>query len=630
MLSKQVISKLLLAAIALVATVACGAEEAAEPAAPEQPAAARAAEDAAVPQAPTGQTGAAKSAAQPKGATGEVAKAADPAKPKAGEAAMAAAPAAAPKGAQAAADPQAAMVRKTTRTGPTGTALDLHDTQTLTMPGYGVGYGNAPWRDGGGNSEFGEAVYGTLLVLNPKNELLPWLAASWESNDTFDVWTFKLREDAVYQDGTPFTAADVKAYWEHGAKPENIIAWGGTSLYLADVKGWGELRGGDVTVSEGLVVIDDHTLQVNLGRSYPTWATHVAAFNAGFSKLDQVLSEEEWWTHPIGVGPYSLVGDPDTGNKVLTRVEIAGGQWWGGDSIIDKMFLPVVPDNQVKVIMMENGELDILVLDDPTWAAASADPGHPFHNLLRPIGNAGLWYMQPNISLAPMQDVFVRRALAHGADMQTIISAVMGPLTKKATGILSPTLPCGNPAALGHVYDPDLARQELAESSYGSGQNLPVINIDLARPEIINMTAAVKEYWKDNLGAVLDILRRERGMPRRDGSQLRRFSGGAIFPDELQLLDQFTRKDIGVLAGGDPSEFVVLDSLVAHARSLPMDHPDRCLAYDAVSQEYMSRVFMIPFHWDLIKRWAVQPWVKGFQTHLYGNVPVYDMYIQAH
>ena len=49
-----------------------------------------------------------------------------------------------------------------------------------------------------------------------------------------------------------------------------------------------------------------------------------------------------------------------------------------------------------------------------------------------------------------------------------------------------------------------------------------------------------------------------------------------------------------------------------------MDHPDRCLAYDAVSQEYMSRVFMIPFHWDLIKRWAVQSWVKGFQTHLYG------------
>jgi len=144
------------------------------------------------------------------------------------------------------------------------------------------------------------------------------------------------------------------------------------------------------------------------------------------------------------------------------------------------------------------------------------------------------------------------------------------------------------------------------------------------------MVVAMKEYWKDNLGAELDILKRERGTPRRDNSQIRRFSGGAIFPDELQLLDQFTRSDIGVLAGGDPSEFVILDGLMAHARSLPMDHPDRCLAYDAVSLEYMSRVFMIPFHWDLIKRWAVQPWVKGFDTHLYGNVPFNEMFIEKH
>ena len=54
----------------------------------------------------------------------------------------------------------------------------------------------------------------------------PWIATSWESNDDFTVWTYKLREDAVFQDGTPLTAADFKAYWEHGAKPENIVAWG--------------------------------------------------------------------------------------------------------------------------------------------------------------------------------------------------------------------------------------------------------------------------------------------------------------------------------------------------------------------------------------------------------------------
>jgi ABC-type transport system substrate-binding protein len=384
-------------------------------------------------------------------------------------------------------------------------------------------------------------------------------------------------------------------------------------------------------VSEGLVVIDDHTLQVNLGRSYPTWATHVTAFNAGFSKLDQVLStDEEWWAHPIAIGPYSLVGDPDSGDKVLTRVELVGGQWWGEDSTIDKVVLPVIRDGQVRVIMMENGELDISILDPPTWAAASSDPNHPFNKMLRPVGNAGLWYMQPNLSMAPMEDLLVRQALANGVDMQTIITAVMGPGTLKATGILSPTLPCGDITATGHIYDPDLARLRLAGSTYASADNLPVLRVDVHHPPIVNAMVPVKEYWKDNLGVELDILKRESGMPRRTDAQIRRFSGGATFPDELQLLDQFTRRDIGVLAGGDPSEFVILDSLMAYASSLPPDHPDRCLAYDAVSLEYMSRVFMIPFDWHLIKRWAVQPWVKGFENHLYGNPPYNKMFIEKH
>ena len=67
-------------------------------------------------------------------------------------------------------------------------------------------------------------------MLNEKSEALPWIATAITSNDDLTVWTMKLREDAVFQDGTPITAADFKAYWEHGAKPENIVAWGGASL----------------------------------------------------------------------------------------------------------------------------------------------------------------------------------------------------------------------------------------------------------------------------------------------------------------------------------------------------------------------------------------------------------------
>ena len=512
--------------------------------------------------------------------------------------------------------------------------LNLHDKQEITMVGpWGeVGYGNVPWRDGGGNSFFGKNVYGTMLGLNPDNQIIPWIATAWESNDDFTVWTYKLREDAVFQDGTPLTAADFKAYWEHGAKPENIVAWGGASRYISEIMGWDELKAGDVTKAEGLVALDDHTLQITLTAPLATWSTHLIAWNTGISKLEQVLAEEEWWRAPIGAGPYMLQQDPDTDVKVMTRVGLAGGQWWGGENIIDKVYMPRIPDSQVKTIMFENGEVDIYTfVDEPTWAAAAVDPYHYFHDKLRPIGNAGVWFNIPVLTMAPMEDLYVRKSLAQGADMQTIISAVMGPLTKKATGYISPTLPCGNPAASGHAYDPDLARQYLGESTYGSAANLGVLKIDLGRSEIISMTVAMREYWKDNLDVDLDILKVERGMPRRDDSQFRRASGGATFPDELTVQDIFVSRDSYVLEDtGDTTQFTELDALAAYARSLPIGHPDRCAALNATEEHYMDRVYIIPYHWDLIRRWAIQPWVKGFYSHLYGLAPFYDMYVEKH
>ena len=65
---------------------------------------------------------------------------------------------------------------------------------------------------------------------------------SHTANEDYTVYIMKLREDAIWQDGTPVMAAQIKAFWEHGAKPENIAAWGGASLDLGEIKGWNELR----------------------------------------------------------------------------------------------------------------------------------------------------------------------------------------------------------------------------------------------------------------------------------------------------------------------------------------------------------------------------------------------------
>ena len=481
---------------------------------------------------------------------------------------------------------------------PAGTRL--HDPQEIRVPnGHG---GVAPWRDGGGQRIFSTWVYGTVYQIDESGVIRPYIGISHEVNDAKTVWTVKLREDAVFQDGTPITAADFKAYWEHGAKPENIVAWGGASLSIGDILGWEELRAGDVTEAEGLVVIDDQTLEVTTVIPFPTWPLAMASWHSGISKLDQVLEDEEWFTHPIAAGPYKWTTDPDTRQYVA---EADAAEFWGPSPNIKKLHGMNITDNQVQVIAFENGELDLMTIVSATYEVA-LDPNHPFNPLLKVTPYGGLWFIKNKIDMAPLEDLLVRKALAHGADMRSIVKAVWGPTETFATGLISPLIPCHNPDAPGHIYDPELARQELATSSYGSAEDLPPLLIDLARPLMVNMGVAVKEYWKENLGIDLDILKRESGMPRREASQFYRISLGSWIPDPVQIVSNLTRRDTW---GGYwwPLE-------VEHARSLPLDDPDRCAAFQAVEEEYMDKVYMLPIRWVGGVKWLVQPWVVGFES----------------
>ena len=482
----------------------------------------------------------------------------------------------------------------------------------------------APWRDGGGNRLFSTQVFGTPFMLNEKGEAVPWIATAITSNDDMTVWTMKLREDAVFQDGTPITAADFKAYWEHGAKPENIIAWGGASQTLEDILGWEELRAGDTLEAEGLTVVDDYTLEIETYRPTAAFPLYMAAWHVGISKLDQVKAEEStalwyskrtenWGTAPIGAGPYSLTYNPDSGLTELTRTDLVGWHWNGPHDtpIIEKLVLPNIEDEQARLIMFENGELDVMSIDTETYEAA-LDPGHPFNPLLYVSPYGGLWFLKAKTDMAPLDDLLVRKALAHGQDMESIVSAIWGPTATHAKGLISSLVPCHDPDADYQPYDPDLALQYLSDSSYGSGSDLPLLMIDLRRPGMVAMGVAMKEYWKDNLDVELNILKLESGVWQREGAQFWRASQGSWIPDPMQIVGQM--KQFGPFRYLFPYVPPPLNYLIEHARSLPVNHPDRCAAFQAFEREYVDKVYMIPIREVDPVRWVVQPWLRGFES----------------
>ena len=535
--------------------------------------------------------------------------------------------------------------------------VDLHDSQVVTSVGR-MRSTMAPWRDGGGNRFFSTHVFGTPFMLNEKGELVPWIATGITSNEDFTVWTMKLREDAVFQDGTPITAADFKAYWEHGAKPENRVNWGGASLTLDDIRGWEKvgagdiaeaasfrvvdhhtleielsdpmpawpfhirdwekLRAGDVTEAAGLRVVDDHTLEMELSGPMPAWPFHMAAWHVGISKLEQVLADESWGNAPIGAGPFSLNYDPESGLTEVTRVDLVGKHWNGPNDtpIIEKLVLPDIPDERARLVMFENGELDLMTIDIETYQAA-LDPGHPFNPLLYASPYGGLLSIHPKSEMEPpVYDLLVRKALTHAVDMEKIVSAVWGPTATHAKGVISSLIPCHNPDANYQPYDPDFARQALLTSSYGSASALPPLKIDLSRPNMVEMGVAMKEYWKENLAIELDILKRESGVPRRYDSHLYGTLLTLWIPDPSQIVSNLLPRhyfgDHGYPdhLGGYP----LLLALSEYAFSLPLDHPERCKAFQAVEEEYLNKVYIIPIREVDPVRWVVQPWLRGFES----------------
>ena len=92
-------------------------------------------------------------------------------------------------------------------------------------------------------------------------------------------------------------------------------------------------------------------------------------------------------------------------------------------------------------------------IDIETYQAA-LDPGHPFNPLLYESPYGGLWFIALDDNMAPLDDSSIRKALAYGVDMGSIVRAVWGPTATHAKGVISSLIPCHNPNANYHPYDP--------------------------------------------------------------------------------------------------------------------------------------------------------------------------------
>jgi len=203
-----------------------------------------------------------------------------------------------------------------------------------------------------------QAMWEPLFILNYESgEIDPWLATSFEANDTLDVWTLNLREGVTWSDGEAFNADDVIYTIEMLLMDETA-----TLSNATDMQRW----------VESVEAVDDLTVQFNLTDPNPRFQVDYFAVRVANSLL--IMPEHIWAGEdpttftfydeeaglPIGTGPYTLTSTDST-RFVWDRND----EWWGAQAGFNELPEPLrlvwesISTEDQRVQLISNNEIDV-------------------------------------------------------------------------------------------------------------------------------------------------------------------------------------------------------------------------------------------------------------------------------
>lgn len=349
-----------------------------------------------------------------------------------------------------------------------------------------------------GSHQYVKHIYSGLVRLSSDLVAEPDIAKEWTISDDGTVYTFYLRDDVRFHSGDPVTAADFKYSWERVCSPTT----GSTtaSTYLGDIVGAREMLAGNATSLDGVTVVDDYTLRVeiDLPRSYfldkltypTTFVVDEVSVSAG----------PDWWRRPNGTGPFELE-QWEAGNLiVLGRFE----DYYGTAPLLDAVYFHLLAG--VPMTLYEQGTIDVVGVSS-SYMYQATDPANPLSQQLVSTPELSLYYIGFNVNTPPFDDPLVRRAFCHAVDRERIVRVLFNDSVTVAGGILPMGLPGYDPTFDPYPFDPDLARELLAESSYGSADALPPITLTVSgyANSVTDYIGAAILDWKENLGVEVSV-----------------------------------------------------------------------------------------------------------------------------
>ncbi len=301
------------------------------------------------------------------------------------------------------------------------------------------------------SSEINGLVYSGLVRYDGELKVVGELAESWEISEDNLTITFHLRKGVKWHDGTPFTSADVLFTYQLYIDPETPTAYAESYLQVKKAE-----------------APDDYTFRVTYDQPYAP-----ALMSWGFSVLPKHLLEGKKITtsalarQPVGTGPYRFV-EWQSGEKIVLE---ANRDYFEGSPYIKRFVFRIIPDTSTQFLELQTGGLDFMSLsplqyDRQTDTLAFKRLFNKYRYL-----SFGYTYLGYNLKRPMFQDRRVRQALTYAIDKQEIIDGVLLGYGEAATGPYKPDAWVYNTEVPRYDYNPEKARQLLAEAGWADTDN---------------------------------------------------------------------------------------------------------------------------------------------------------------
>lgn len=341
-------------------------------------------------------------------------------------------------------------------------------------------------------------LYSGLVDLDEDLMVEPDIAREWSVSDDGTRYVFHLRDDARFHSGRPVTAADFKYSWERACSP----ATGSRTapVYLGDIVGARDVLEGRTSELRGVTVLDEHTLQVDIEAPRAYFIDKLTYPTAYVVDRETVARGAEWWREPNGTGPFML-SRWERGTLLELR---RNPDYYGTPPLVEAVQFLLLAG--VPMSLYERGEIDVVSVSS-SYIDQATDPANSLHLELVSAPELSLYYVGFDVTRPPFDDANVRLAFCHAVDRERIVKVLFKNSVGMAGGVLPAGLPGYDEDLHPYEYDPDLARELLAQSSYGSAEALPPVTITVSgyANQIPDYIAAVILDWQQNLGVEVSV-----------------------------------------------------------------------------------------------------------------------------